>query len=441
MTRRGASAADAAEWADFRKLWFGLSVSLLGTAVTLVALPLVAVYQLDASAFEVGVISSAEFFAYAAVGLLAGVYVDRWSRRRVMIVTDAVRAVALVAVPLLSWAGVLAMWHLYVVALVVGVMTLFFETATHAYLPTIASRDKLIAGNARLQASSAVMQLGGPGVAGVLVAAVGAATSLLVDAVSYVVSLVSVLAIRGRRELHLDDARSSGAPGAASIGSRIVEGFRYVRQDTILVSVIAVTAHFNLLITAEESLRIVFLVRSVGASAELIGLLLASGGVGAILGSVFAERLTRRFGVGRSLMLGATIGPVVGVLIPFTYMNATLAFFVVGTAALGMTTAILKVVGASYRQAVVPPHLLGRVVATIRTLTWGPLPLAGLVAGGLGELLGPRPAMLVLALLMLPAPLWLLRSPMWKLRDFGDLTPGDGAPAGTRAAESEEVGS
>lgn len=428
MSERGARAADAAEWADFRKLWFGLSVSLLGTAVTLVALPLVAVFQLDASAFEVAIISSAEFFAYPTVGLVAGVYVDRWSRRRVMIVTDAGRALAIAAVPLLAWAGVLVMWHIYVVALVVGVMTLFFETATQAYLPTIASRDKLVAGNARLQASSAVVQMGGRGVGGVLVSAVGAAASLVVDALSYVVSLGAVLAIRRRRETHLDVARVGDAPRPTLL-TQIVEGFRYVRGDTILVSVIAVTAHFNLLITAEEALQVVFLVRSVDAPAVLLGWLLASSGAGAVGGALIAERLTRRLGVGKALMIGAAIGPVVGVLIPFTYMNATLAFFVAGTAALGMTTAILKVVGASYRQAIVPPHLLGRVVATIRTLTWGPLPLGGLLAGVLAEALGPRSAMLVLALLMLPAPLWLLLSPMWKLRDFDDVAPGGGAPA------------
>jgi MFS family permease len=389
--------------------------------VTAVALPLVAVVQLHASAFEVGMITSAEFFAYAGLGLVAGVYVDRWKRRTVMLATDATRAVVVATVPLLAFAGLLRIWHLYAVALVLGVLSLFFDTASQAYLPTILPRDKLVGGNSRLQASASVTQLGGPGLAGVLVQVLGAANTLLTHAVGLVASFLSVLAIRGKAETHFGAGRAEGAVASETIASRIVEGFRYVRQDPILVGVLATTAHFNLLITAEEALRVVFLVRSVHASPALIGLLLSAGGAGAMLGAVFAERLTSWLGIGKTLLLGASIGPALGVLIPFTHLDATLLFFILGTAGLGATTTILKVVGTSYRQAMVPPHLLGRVVATMRTLTWGPLPLAGLLGGGIGQLLGPRPGFLVLALLMLPAPLWLLRTPLWKVRDFHEL--------------------
>jgi MFS family permease len=384
-------------------------------------MPLVAIVQLDASALEVGIITSAEFFAYAGLGLVAGVYVDRWKRRTVMLAADASRAAIIATVPLLAAAGLLRIWHLYAVALVVGTLSLFFDTASQAYLPTILSRERLVAGNSRLQASASVTQLGGPGLAGVLVQVLGAANTLLTHAGGLLVSFLAVLAIRGRAETHVASAPADGDAARETIASRIVEGFRYVRQDPILVGVLATTAHFNLLITAEEALRVVFLVRSVGASPALIGLLLSAGGAGAVLGAVFAARLASWLGVGKTLLLGASIGPVLGLLIPFTRLDTRLVFFALGTAGLGATTTILKVVGTSYRQAIVPPHLLGRVVATMRTLTWGPLPLAGLLGGGIGQLLGPRPGFLVLALLMLPAPLWLLRTPLWKVRDFHEL--------------------
>jgi MFS family permease len=405
-------AADRAEWASFRRLWFGQTVSQLGTAVTAVALPLVAVLELHASALEVGVIAAATYAAYAVLGLPAGVYVDRWTRRNVMLVTDAGRAIAIGVVPLLWALGLLRIWELYAVALVVGVLSLFFDVAYQAYLPAVVSRDKLIAGNARLQGSTAVTLLAGPGVAGVLVQLLGAAATLLVDACSYVVSFVSVLSIRGRPETHVRAARRE------PLSRQVAEGFRYIRQDTILASFLGCVAQFNLLIAAEEALFVVFLVRSVHVSAALVGVLLSGMGVGAIAGALLAQRIARWLGTGRSLVLAATLGPLLGMLMPFTYKGAALACFVVGTAGLGVAQTVFKVVGGSYRQAVVPAHLLGRVVAITRTLTWGPAPLGALLGGILGQVFGPRAALLVLAVAMLSSPLWLVLTPVWRVRDF-----------------------
>src|SRR5919199_6840161 len=219
-----------AEWANFNKLWLGQSVSQLGTAVTVVALPLVAVLQLHASALQVGIINGAQYVAYALLGFVAGVYVDRRSRRKLMLVTDAGRAVALALVPVLSVAGLLRIWHLYLVALLVGVLTLLFDTAYQAYLPTIVSRDRLIAGNSKLLATTSATWLAGPGLAGLLVAAMGAAKTLFTDAFSYLVSFACVLSIRGAVESHLVETSEGGA---RTVWTQIVEGFRYVRQDRI----------------------------------------------------------------------------------------------------------------------------------------------------------------------------------------------------------------
>jgi MFS family permease len=336
-----------------------------------------------------------------------------------MLVTDAGRAFALGAVPLLWALGLLRIWQLYAVALVVGVLTLFFDVAYQAYLPAVVSRDQLIAGNAKLQASTAATQLAGPGFAGVLVQLVGAATTLLVDAFSYVVSFASVLSIRGRPETHVRAERGE------QLRTQVAEGFRYIRQDPILVSFLGCIGQFNLLITAEEALFVVFLVRSVHVRPALVGLLLSGLGVGAIAGAALAQRIARWLGTGRAMVLGATIGPLLGLLMPLTYRGPALACFVVGTAGLGATQTIVKVVGGSYRQSVVPSHLLGRVVAIMRTLTWGPLPLGGLLGGVLGQFLGPRAGLLVLALAMLSAPLWLVLTPVWRLRDL--------APSGSGA--------
>jgi MFS family permease len=236
--------------------------------------------------------------------------------------------------------------------------------------------------------------------------------TLILDAASYVVSFVTLLSIRGRPETH--ERASRGEP----LRRQMAEGFAYIRQDTILFSFLGCIGQLNFVIAAEEALFVIFLVRSVHVRPALVGILLAAQGVGAIIGAISAQRLARRLGTGRAMVIGATLGPLLGLLTPFTAKGLALACFVIGTGGLGASTTISKVVGGSYRQAIVPPHLLGRVVAIMRTLTWGPAPVGGLVAGVLGQMLGPRSALLVLAIAMVSAPLWLLLTPVWRMRDL-----------------------
>lgn len=414
-----------AEWTNFRYLLAGQTVSLVGRAITVVALPIVAVLQLNASTFEVGLITGAEYVAYSVFGLFAGVYVDRWRRRSVLLWSDAARVVVIGAVPVLWMFDQLRLWHVIVVALLTGLFTLFFDTAHQAYLPSLISRDKLVRGNAQLQTSASVAELAGPGIGGLVVQLVGAALTLVGNAVTYLVSFVAVLAIRADREdpAQLAAARRAAAGGQASgetVRGQIVEGLRYLMSDKILRSFIGTIGQFNFLNTAQQALLVVFLLRVVEVSPAVVGLLMASIGAGAVLGALIARPMVERLGVGRTMVLAAAIGPAVGILIPFTHADARLAFFVIGNAALGATPTILKVVGVSYRQAIVPPHLLGRVVATNRAFTWGPLPLGGLLGGVLGEVFGVRTALLIIALLFTTTFVWLLFTPAWHLRGFGD---------------------
>ena len=432
-----------AGWAAFRRLWFGQGVSQFGTAVSVVALPLVAVLTLHASPLEVGLLTSAEFIAYAVIGLLAGALVDRWDRRRVLLLTDLGRGAVTALVPLLAALGVLRMWQLYPLAVVLGVLSLFFETAYQAYLPSILSRDRLMVGNSRLQATNSAMQLVGPGAGGLLVQALGAATAMLVDAASYVVSFVALLSIRARH------AASVARPARLPLRTQIGDGIRYVRGDPILPGVLGLLAYSNVMLAGQQALTVVFLVRVVHASPRLVGVLLAAGGAGAILGALNASRIARRLGQGRTLGGAALVGPILGLLIPLTRQGPALACFVVGSAGVTAAVIVFNVVGQSYRQATIPTHLLGRVVATMRTVTWGPLPLGGLIGGALGQAIGPRGGLVVLAVAQLCSPLFLIRSPAWRLtyQDVGMPVPAqraagrtgevEGRPAAATAAEEE----
>jgi MFS family permease len=412
------AAAPPREGARFHKLLFGQTVSQLGTAVSVVVLPMVAVLQLHATPLEVGIITSAEYIAYSVLGLVAGVYVDRWPRRTVMLITDAGRAILLALVPVLWALGVLQIWQLFLVALGVGVLSLFFDLSYQAYLPSIVSRELLLQRNSQLQASTSVTQLAGPGVAGLLVQAIGAAFSLVTDALSYVVSFVTVMWIGGPSG-RVVQPREAGAR-RESVRRQIADGFRYIRDDQILLSGLVTIGQFNFLITAEQALVILFLLHDVHAPPSLVGVLMATSGVGAIVGAVSARRLSQRFGSARAYAVGAALGPLLGVMIPFAYLDARLLFFIAGTAGLGATTTILKTVGQSFRQAKVPSNMLGRVIATNRVLTWAPVPLGGLLGGLLGQWIGVRSALLVLALLLATAPLWLLMTPVLRIRNLED---------------------
>jgi MFS family permease len=400
---------------NFRLLIGGQAISGFGTSVTQVALPAAAVVRLHAVPIELGAITSAEFFAAGLLSLLAGVYVDRWRRRRVMFISDVGRALVIGTVPVAVALGLLSIWQLIVVALLAGAGSVFFEIAYQAFLPSVVTRDQLLRANSKLFASSSITDMAGPGIAGVLIQLLGAARTMSVDAVSYLASLASLISMRGVTEtLNTLD----GPYGHPPLRIQIAEGFQQIRQDKILVSFLGSNGSYNFILVAEQALIVLFLLRTVRIPLAVLGVVLAAQGVGSVLGALLAGTLRKRIGFGKTIMLAAVAGPAFALLIPFTYPGVRLSFFVIGYLALGFTTTITKIVSGSYRQAAVPQQLLGRVVATYRTITWGPLPLAGLFGGLLGELLGPRAALLVFAILLAATPLWLLKTGIWRIREM-----------------------
>lgn len=418
------STASHEERTRFLLLFSGQTVSMLGTGITVVAMPAVAVLALHASTLAVALISAAGYVPYSVLGLIAGVYVDRWSRRAVLICSDVARTVIFGSVPLLWGLGLLSVWYLIGAAMLAGVFQLFFDTAYQAFLPEIVSRGRLARANAQLQGSASVTTLAGPSAAGLLISWLGAPLAIVADAATYLVSFISLLAIRkpqgtqGQPRPQRADAGQRGPERSDSgIRTEVAEGLRYVMRDRLLRALLGTIAQYNISDAMMQALVVLFLLRVVRVPAVAVGFLLAARGVGAILGALVAGRLTRRLGIGPAMTLAATAGPVFGILLPFTYDDFRLSFFVVASVALGAAETMLKVAGVTYRQASVPAHMLGRVVATNRAFTWGPVPLGGVLAGVLGELAGVRWALLAVALLAATAPVWLVTARAWRVRE------------------------
>jgi MFS family permease len=394
----------------FRRLWFGQSISELGSQVTTLALPLAAVLVLHASTLQVGLLTTAGYAAFLLVGLPAGAWVDRLRRRLIMIAADAVRALLLASVPVAYLLGVLTLGQLYVVAFITGVATVFFDVAYMSYVPSLVGLDKVVDANAKLQVTVSLAQVGGPSVAGFLIGALGAPIAFLADAASFVVSVVSLAAIREREP-------PPATAGRSTIRAEMAEGVRFVVREPILRMIAGCTSMWNLFYTAIYAIVVVFLVRQVHLQASTIGLVMSAGAIGGVIGGLSASRLRRLLGSARIIWVSVAVTAPFALLIPVTSAGPGIACFGVAAFMTSLGSVVYNVNQASFRQLLCPPRLLGRMNATIRFIVWGTIPLGGLLGGLLGSWLGDRTAIWVAAAGVALAPAWLLASPLLRLRD------------------------
>jgi MFS family permease len=370
--------------ADFLRLWGASTISQLGSQVTLLALPLAAVLVLDASAFQVALLTTFDFLPFLLFGLPAGVWVDRLARRPVMIATDVGRAVALLTIPLAYAVDVLTLVQLYAVGFLVGVLTVFFELAHTSYVPSLVEREQLIDGNSKLEISRSGAYIAGPGLGGVLVGFLTAPGAIVVDAVSFVASALLVLRIRAGEQW----ATSAGV--RTGLRRELGEGLHYVARHRYLWPIASCTALLNLFWNAAFAVYFVFLARELDLSAALIGLVLTLGNVGWLAGALVAGRVTEWLGVGRTLAGSAFLFGPSGVLIALAPESEPLPFLIAAQALGSFAGVLYNITSMTLRQSVTPERLQGRTVGAIRTVVWGVTPLGALLGGGLASVVGLR---------------------------------------------------
>jgi MFS family permease len=396
---------------DFLRLWCGQFVSEFGSQITLLALPLAAILVLHASTIQVATLTTLEFSPYLFFALAAGALVDRLPRRPVMVVADIGRAALLGSVPLAYAFDALTLPQLYAVGFAAGTLTVFFGLAYQAYLPQLVERERLLEANGKLEAARSVAQTGGPGAGGGLVALFSAPGAVLADAISFVVSALLITSIRQREE-------RPSVPEKRDLRAEVDEGIRYVWRQPVLRANLFSSGLANFAYGAIWALLLVFAVRMLGLHAGLIGVILALGQGGGILGAVFAGRIAGRIGAGPTFIFAmASFGPGM-LLIALANRSTAIPFLAVGWALASFATATTSVIGIGIRQAMVPQRLQGRVVGATRTVILGIAPLGSLAGGGLAAAFGLREALLVGAAISCVAFVPLLLSPARRLHEL-----------------------
>jgi predicted MFS family arabinose efflux permease len=400
---------------DFLKLWAGQAVSQMGSRISVQALPLAAVMALHASPFQMGLLNGAGSAAFLVFGLFAGAWADRVRRRPILIVADLGRAAILATIPLAAQMHALTMVHLYIAAAGTGLLTVFFDASYQAYVPSLVTREHILEANAKLALMESVADVGGPGLAGVLVQWISAPTAILFDAVSFLLSAISIWRI-GKRE----EAPKVEAGG--HIVSEIAEGLRTSRHIPILWALTKRTAMAGFFAGIIGGLYFVFAIRELGLSAALLGGIISLGGISNLFGALVSERLVKRFGIG-TVIIGSALTCSGACLVPPLARGsvATCAAILAAGQAFDMAWPIYQINALSLRQAVTPDHLQGRVNASMHLLFYGLMSVGAAAGGAAAQVIGLRGAMLCGALGFLLSTVFLLASPIRGLRELPEL--------------------
>jgi MFS family permease len=399
---------------DFVKLWTGQSISELGSQVSQLAIPWLAAVELHASPLAFSLLGVLGFLPFVLFALPAGVWVDRLRRRQILIVGDSARAVLLMLIPVLWFAGVLEIWQLLVLEFVIGIFTVFFDVAYQSYLPALIEREHLVDGNSKLQVTVGIAQVGGPSLAGALIGAITAPYAIVVDAMSFVISSGFMIRMRHRENLPRQDTNEP----RPRMWPQVKEGLAWVVGQRNLRAIAGCTGTSNFCSSLMFAIVILYMVRVLHLSAFEAGAVFAVGSAGSIVGALFANRLGLRLGLGTAIVFTAVIFSFGGLAYPLAPKSFPLPLLMAGQLLFGFSAIAYNILQVSYRQAITPERLQGRMNAAMRWIVWGTIPLGTLAGGAIAQATTLHTALWVGALLGTPTFLWVLLSPLRSVREI-----------------------
>lgn len=374
---------------NFLRFWTGQTLSQFGTRVGAVAMPVLSVGVLHANERQVGFLAAAETVSFLLIGLPAGAWVDRWLKRRTMIMADAIRFLAILVIPLLWATGQLELWHLYVVVTTIGLATVFFDVAYQSYVPILVHDDDIGRANSRLETTKQLAITGGPAIGGLLLQVVSAPVVLLSNAAAYLMSLVS---------LTLTTDSEQREPGR-SLRAEIGEGLRFVRDQPVIRRLVASMALSNLFASMVATLLPILVLRDLYLSPAILGIVMTAGSIGGAIGAAIAPALQRRFTIGKTVAGGlitaaafCAVNPIAG-MVGARHQPIAAALLILAEFGMIAGALVFNVGQVSLRQSLCPKPLLGRMNASVRFVVWGSIPIAALLAGWLGSRIGVVPTM------------------------------------------------
>lgn len=412
-------------WAhgDFLRLWAGDSISQFGNQISALAIPLIAVLTLHASPFAVGMLTAAGQAPSLLFSLIAGAWIDRFRRRPVLIGANLGSAATLALLPIAALFDALNVPLLCAVAFVAGTLGLAFDLAYTSYLPLLVGREHLVEANGKLEASASIAQVGGPGLAGVLVGVLTAPFAVLLDALSFLVSAFSIAKIGA------PEPPPARANREATVRAEIAEGLRYVASNRVLRGLAGSSGTTKFFASGFFAVYLLYMSRDLNLGATTIGLILATGGAGAFIGALLARPMLNRLGLGGALIGATLLFGITGLLIPLAALAPRIALpMVVASEFLQWLFAVAYAVNAiSLRQSIVPNRMQGRVNGAYRFVTLGANPPGAAVGGVLGGLIGLQGTLVVCEVGFFLALAWLIFSPIRGMRTFPHEEPSEEA--------------
>lgn len=422
----------------FLRLWTGESVSLAGAEVSFMAIGIAAATTLAATPWQMGVLEAAESAAVLLLGLSSGVWADRYERRRIMQLANVGRCLLVLSIPLFYWFDALTMPLLYAVVFGVGALTLLFDSAMSAYLPRLVPRHQLGRANSWMEASTSVGNVAGPGLAGLLIQIMSAPLALIVDAVSYLVSTITLAGLPKAEPGGPDSAAGADAadtsdgrphertdpdgekePHRESHRKAVMAGLSLLLRDRIQRPMVLAAAHFNIFHAMFYSVHTLYVLRVLDFSPALLGATSMAGGLAGLIGATSATTVSRVLGQGRALVLVYAAPGLSAVLVPLAHAfdHRGLAIVLVSLSTFTWTFAVIinLVISETVKQTLVPDHMLGRVTASTRFISWGVQPVGALLGGLIGSWIGLGQVMLLSAAGLFTSALWPLLSPVRRL--------------------------
>ena len=409
---------------EFARLWLASTISQVGTHVTLIVLPLIALTQLKATVFQVSALGIAEYLPFILVGLQAGAILDERERKPIMLLCDIVRAAALACIPIAWGFGVLRLWMMYVVVFIVGIGTVFFDVAAQSMTPSIVAVEELGEAGQATAAAESVARTAGPGIGGLILSVLSAPVAVVIDVASYLVSFWLLLKVRPRPIERPDDGTVR-----PRLRTQIGEGLTFLRHHRTLRPILFALAVSNFASFVQQAVLITFMVRTLNYSPKVIGLIFMVGNIGVMVGAAQSVKVMRVLRLGRALWIMSFISGVGCMLASLASGRLSVPILVVSWFLIMSASTVGNVGQLSYRQAATPSHLLGRMNASFRFFLLGMIPVGFLVGGVLGTRIGLRETMFVAGVFTMIPFVVMLYSPVADLVSLADAAPSRGGPA------------